>query len=106
MQGMHVNMICSDANEKQADKPVCPAAPSHTQPHPTTPTRWGRARSGEAGLLYAYSLDKLVMSAPGLPDDIRFLVIVIVIIIIYYYLLSPPPPTPITHPSYSAWGMQ
>jgi len=75
-EGMHVNMICSDANEKQADKPVCPAAPSHTQPHPTTPTRWGRARSGEAGLLYAYSLDKLVMSAPGLPDDIRFLALV------------------------------
>jgi len=23
-----------------------PAAPSHTRPHPTAPTRWGRARSG------------------------------------------------------------
>ena len=83
-----------------------PATPNHTQPHRQGGVGLGRARPGEAGLLYAYSLDKLVMSAPGLPDDIRFLVIVIVIIIIYYYLLSPPPPTPITHPSYSAWGMQ
>ena len=41
-----------------------PAAPNHTQPHRQGEVGLGRARPGEVGQLYAYSLHKLIVSAP------------------------------------------